>query len=106
MNSRPDTSDTLQPLLDRLQESLRHQIHAVRNGNDRDLDSRLESLNPLIQEISTAGIDKQPACSVQIRRILELYQQLELMLEVEKNAAGQQLQKIANGKKTMRAYHH
>jgi len=105
MNNPGIKTEKQQSPLDRLQILLEKQLSMLKCNNLRGLESLLEQVNAVLDEIAQNPSSWQPENEEKIGIIQEIYKKLELMIESEKAAANKQLQKIANGQKTLRAYH-
>ncbi len=106
MNNDSLTTEKQPPDLEQLRTLLQEQFQLVKKGDYRGVDRLLEQTASVIQKLSVNPPSSDPKDKDTISSILELFQTMELMIEAEKELANKQLQKVASGKKTIRAYQH
>ena len=98
------TSDKQIHLLDDLQSLLEKQIEMARKSNFRSVEVLAEQADSIVDEIVRTRAFKQAEFNNRRECLAKLYKGLELMLAAEKYHLDKQLQRISEGKKTLRAY--
>jgi hypothetical protein len=93
-----------EPQLNRLQQLLEKQIDSIRKGDLASLEILSEQTTAIVAGFTPLQRCMQPPIKNRLMHIMQLYYQLELMIQADKELIQQQLQKIGNGKKTLSAY--
>ncbi len=104
MSIETPQTESVEVLLDNLQQRLQTQIDKVRINDYRSLEAALQETGSAITEISENKLFQQPQCRQRLAEISKLYRQLTLSVAVGKDTVEKQLQKIGRGKKTVQAY--
>ena len=91
-------------LLDDLQVLLEKQIDFANKGNLDGVERVGSQTRLLVEKLSPTGVLKKPGFEKRRQKVEELYKRLFLMVNVQKNQVGGQLQRVTEGKKTLRAY--
>ena len=91
-------------LLKELVELLERQVGLARRGNFVELHRLAGQCEPLVAKITAAGLLEKPEHKDQRERLAKLYQDLQLMLSTQKDAAAEQLKSVRKGKKTLAIY--
>ncbi len=90
--------------LDDLQSLLEKQIEMVCRSDFRSSEALTEQANSIVDKLVRTKAFGQTKFNKRRERLTELYKQLILMVTVHKDRVDEQLQRINEGKKTLRAY--
>ena len=91
-------------LLDNLQNLLEKQIKMVRSNNLREVEALAEQAESVVEKITAAKTSAPDELNRRREHLIKLYKKLELMLAARKDCFRRQLQQIAEGRKTLKAY--
>jgi hypothetical protein len=91
-------------LMKELVDLLERQVGLARRGNFAELHRLAGQCEPLVAKITAAGLLEKPEHKNQRERLAKLYQDLQLMLSTQKDAAAEQLKSVRKGKKTLAIY--
>ena len=90
--------------LDVLEDLLRKQIKLIREGKISKLAALSEQTSSVIEKLHRSGIFESADFQKNSKHLMELYRQLILIAEAGKQQIAQQLQKVSEGRKTLKAY--
>ena len=96
--------DSQAHLLDNLQKLLEKQIQMVRRSNLRRVEALAEQAESVVEKITAAKTSAPDELNSRREHLIKLYKKLELMLAARKDCFRSQLQQIAEGRKTLKAY--
>ena len=96
--------DSQAHLLDNLQKLLEKQIQMVRRSNLRRVEALAEQAESVVEKITAAKTSEPDELNNRRENLIKLYKKLELMLTARKDCFRSQLQQIAEGRKTLKAY--
>ena len=97
-------ADNQAHLLDNLQGLLEEQIQMVRRSNLRQVEALAEQAESVVEKIAAAKTSAPEELNSRREHLIKLYKKLELMLNARKDYFRRQLQQIAEGRKTLKAY--
>jgi len=104
MKTAPVNTDKHENPVDELYALLERQVQMLRNNRYREFEELIEKTNAVTAEIAQHPPPPAPQLNARARQIKKLYNELLLMIEVEKDSVEKQLQKIAYGKRTLQVY--
>jgi hypothetical protein len=85
-----------------LEGLLKKQIALAKRGSLSGLEKLAVQSERLVEKIKAAGLPEKSELGT--RRLLKLYQELQLLLSTQKDDAIEQLKSIRKGKKTLAVY--
>ncbi|MEA3224418.1 MAG: hypothetical protein U9Q07_00590 [Planctomycetota bacterium] len=91
-------------LLDELRRLLNKQMSLVRKSDLRAFETLAEQSGKIVDELGRTSVSEPIEFREQFEQLIELYQQIILMAEVEKDRLKRQLQQLGQGRKTLKAY--
>ena len=104
MKKAPSSTDKRDNLIDELHTLLKKQTQTLKNGKYQELEKLIEKTGTIITEIGQDPSPLPPQVKNRAEQINNLYKDLELMIETEKNVVDRQLQKVTCGKRAIRTY--
>ena len=102
----PDNKIDSQPSadLDVLEDLLKRQIKLIQEDKISKLEPLTEQSSSIVEKLHRSGIFESADFQKSSGRLVKLYRQLILMVAAGKQQIGQQLNKIGEGKKMLKAY--
>ena len=91
-------------LVDDLQGLLEKQIEFAVKDNLDGVERIGSQTRSLVEKLSLTGVLKKPEFEKKRQQIEKLYEKLLFTFTIQKGQVAEQLHKISNGKKTLRAY--
>lgn len=107
MNTGRDETDAVRHLhlLDELQELLNEQMATVRRGDFSASEELAEKSSRIVDQLAQTGAWQEPGITDRRERLVKSYRTIILSVAAEKNRVERQILRIAQGRKTLRAYH-
>jgi len=91
-------------LFEELQRLLSEQHNLARQGKLRRVRALCERTGSLIEELSRSGILESEEFAAQRRQLADLYENLRLTLNDQRDQTAKELDRIRRGRKTIKVY--
>ncbi len=92
-------------LLDELRRLLNKQMALVRKGDFRASEALTDQSGKIVDELGRTSVSEPLESRERFEQLTELYRQIVLMVEVEKDRLERRLQQVGQAGKTLKAYH-
>lgn len=91
-------------LLDQLQELLNKQIAIAQKGDFNFSAELAEKSSKIVDELAHTGVWRDPGIRDRRERLVKSYRTIMLAITAEKDRIEKQILRVAQGRKTLRAY--